>query len=184
MLTIGQNFPEFRLTGVFDESAPYDEDYEDGGIFREVTNATYSGKWLVLFSWPKAFSPLCPLEVIEFSRLNNHFEKSNAQVLGMSIDSDAVLHAWRESSDALKATPFPMLSDVKQELSKALGIINVDAGVCNRATFIIDPKGVIRHVSVNDLTIGRNAEEVLRVLKALQTDGATPCDWQEGDMTL
>ena len=184
MLTIGRNFPEFKLTGVFSEDAPFDEDYEDGGAFREVTNATYSGKWIVLFSWPKAFSPLCPLEVIEFSRLNSKFEESNAQVLGVSTDSDVVLDAWRKSNEDLNKSPFPMLSDVKHELSRSLGIINIDAGVCNRATFIVDPKGVIRHVSVNDLTIGRNIEEVLRILQALQADGATPCDWQEGDIPI
>ena len=184
MLTIGNNFPEFRLIGVYDENTPFDEDYEEGGVFREVTNATYSGQWIVLFTWQKAFSGLCPLEIIEFSRLNDQFERSNAQVLGMSVDSDAVLNAWRNSSEGLNKTPFPLLSDVKRELSEELGIINIDAGVCNRATFIIDPRGVIRHVSVNDLKIGRNVEEVLRVLQALQIDGATTCNWQQGDMPL
>jgi len=184
MLTIGQNFPEFKLKGVFDEKAPFDSDYEDGGVFREVTNATYSGKWIVLFSWPKAFSALCPLEVIEFARLDSRFKESNAQVLGMSIDSDEVLNAWRNSREDLKTVPFPMLSDVKHELSRSLGILNVDAGICNRATFIVDPKGVIRHVSANDLKVGRNVDEVLRILNALQADGATPCNWQKGDLPL
>jgi len=176
MLTIGQNFPEFQLIGVFPSS--------NDETFKEITNATYSGKWLVLFAWPKDFSGLCPTEIIEFGRLNKSFEDINAQILGMSVDTDMVHKAWRESRDDLRNIPFPFLSDVKHELSSELGILSHDAGVCNRATFIIDPKGVIRHVSINDLKVGRNIEEILRVLAALQTDAPTPCGWQREDATL
>ncbi len=176
MLTIGQNFPEFNLTGVVST--------EMDNAFREINNATYSGKWLVLFAWPKDFTFVCPTEIAEFNALNSEFESRNAQVLGMSTDSDFVHLAWRQSHPHLKDLDFPMLSDLKHELSDSLGILNVEEGVCNRATFIVDPKGVIRYVSVNDLKVGRNVGEILRVLDALQTDGLTPCGWVKGDEPL
>jgi len=84
----------------------------------------------------------------------------------------------------LKALPFPMLSDIRRELSSALGILDQTEGVALRATFIVDPEGIIRFVSVNDLSVGRNPQEVLRVLDALQTDEFCPCNWQKGDEVL
>lgn len=176
MLTIGQNFPEFKLTGVVSSDA--------SNAFKEINNATYSGKWLVVFAWPKDFTFVCPTEIATFGKLNKSFEERSAQVLGMSTDSDYVHLAWRNSHPDLKDLPFPMLSDIKHELASALGIININAGVCNRATFIVDPKGVIRHVSVNDLKVGRNVEEVLRVLDGLQTDALIGCGWKKGDSPL
>ena len=80
--------------------------------------------------------------------------------------------------------PFPMISDIKHELSAALGILHKEAGVALRATFIVDPEGVIRFVSVNDLSVGRNPDEVLRVLDALQTGELTPCSWKKGEAVL
>jgi len=176
MLTIGQHFPEFKLTGVVSS--------EQETAFKEINNATYSGKWVVLFAWPKDFTFVCPTEIARFGELNVEFEDRNAQVLGMSTDSDYVHLAWRHSHKDLNNLPFPMLSDIKHDLSNALGILNVDAGVCNRATFIIDPKGVIRYVSVNDLKVGRNVEEVLRVLDGLQTDALVGCGWKKGEDLL
>lgn len=166
MLTIGQNFPEFQLTGVTDKQNDV-----------TVTNATYSGKWLVVFAWPKDFSVVCPTEVVEFARLNSIFEERNTQVLGVSTDSELVHDAWKKSREDMQSIPFPMLSDIKHELALDLGILNDNAGVCNRATFIVDPKGIIRHVSVNDLKVARNVEEVLRILDALQTESPAPCGW-------
>lgn len=171
MLTIGQNFPEFELTAVVTDKQ--DE------VFKEISNATYSGKWLVVFAWPKDFSLVCPTELVEFSRLNASFEERNAQVLGMSTDSELVHSAWKKSREDLNSVPFPMLSDIKHELANDLGILNLNAGVCNRATFIVDPKGIIRHVSVNDLKVARNIEETLRILDALQTDAPALCGWKK-----
>ena len=92
--------------------------------------------------------------------------------------------AWRQNHPDLKALPFPMLADLKRELSQSLGILDKAEGVCLRATFIVDPEGIIRFVSVNDLSVGRNPQEVLRVLDALQTDELCPCNWQKGDDVL
>jgi lipoyl-dependent peroxiredoxin subunit C len=176
MLTIGHKFPEFKLTGVVSSDA--------SNFKKEITNTTYKGKWLVVFAWPKDFTFVCPTEIAEFGRLNKEFESRNTQVLGMSTDSDYVHLAWRQHHKDLNNLPFPMLSDIKRELSIALGILHEQAGVCNRATFIVDPEGVIRHVSVNDLSVGRNVEEVLRILDGLQNGGLIQCGWKKGDAPL
>jgi peroxiredoxin (alkyl hydroperoxide reductase subunit C) len=103
---------------------------------------------------------------------------------GASTDSEFVHLAWRQNHADLKNLSFPMLADLKRELSSALGILHAGAGVPLRATFVVDPEGIIRFVSVNDLDVGRNVDEVLRVLDALQTDELCPCNWQRGEATL
>jgi lipoyl-dependent peroxiredoxin subunit C len=105
-------------------------------------------------------------------------------VLGVSIDNEFVHLAWRKSHPDLKNLPFPMLADIKRELSASLGIIDKQEGVSMRATFIVDPQDVIRYVGVTDLSVGRNVDEVLRVLDALQTDELCPCNWKKGQPTL
>ena len=115
---------------------------------------------------------------------NGEFKDRDAVVYGASIDSEYVHLAWRQNHADLKNLPFPMLSDIKRELSTALGILDRNAGVCLRATFIVDPQGIIRFASVNDLSVGRNPQEVLRVLDALQTDELCPCNWKKGEPVL
>ena len=109
---------------------------------------------------------------------------TGAQLFGASIDTQYVHLAWRREEQTLRKLPFPMLADTKRELSSALGILHEGKGVALRATFIVDPKGIIRHASVNDLSVGRNVDEVLRILDALQTGGLTGCNWRKGDPTL
>ena len=176
MLTVGQRFPEFKLTGVVST--------DPDNFKKDITNTTYKGKWLVVFAWPKDFTFVCPTEIATFGKLNKEFETRNVQVLGMSTDSDYVHLAWRQNHKDLKDLPFPMLSDIKRELSNALGILHEQAGVCLRATFIVDPEGVIRHVSVNDLSVGRNVEEVLRLVDGFQNGGLIQCGWSKGDKPL
>ncbi len=176
MLTIGQKFPSFNLTGVVSS--------DPKTAFETLNNETYKGKWLVLFAWPKDFTFVCPTEIAAFGKLNRDFADRDAQVLGLSTDSDFVHLAWRQSHKDLTDLPFPMLSDIKRELSTALGILNEEAGVCNRATFIVDPTGTIRFVSVNDLKVGRNVDEIMRTLDALQTDELCQCNWTKGEDTL
>ena len=176
MLTIGDKLPEFKLTGVVSN------DLADA--FVEIDNDTYKGKWLVLFAWPKDFTFICPTEIAEFGQKDEDFKLRDAQILGMSTDSEFVHMAWRKDHADLNNLPYPMLSDIKRELSEALGILHSDAGVCLRATYIVDPEGVIRHVSVNDLSVGRNVDEILRILDGLQNGGLCPCNWNKGDDTL
>ncbi|MBI3073541.1 MAG: peroxiredoxin [Deltaproteobacteria bacterium] len=176
MLTIGDKFPEFKLQAAVS--------LDVGKEFKEITNATYPGKWLVAFFWPMDFTFVCPTEIAEFGRRNKDFTERNAQVLGGSTDSHYVHLNWRKAHADLRDLPFPMLADTKRDLSTALGILHKDKGVDLRATYIVDPNGVIRYASVNDLSVGRNVDEVVRVLDALQTEKLTPCNWKKGQATL
>jgi peroxiredoxin (alkyl hydroperoxide reductase subunit C) len=176
MLTIGDKLPSFDLESVVS--------IEHGKEFARIHQASYPGKWLVLFAWPMDFTFVCPTEIAEFGRRNGDFADRDAQVLGMSTDSHYVHLAWRQQHADLKSLPFPMLADIKRELATALGILHQQDGVALRATFIVDPQGTIRWVSVNDLSVGRNVDEVLRTLDALQTDELCPCNWKKGDPTL
>jgi alkyl hydroperoxide reductase subunit AhpC len=137
-----------------------------------------------VFFWPKDFTFVCPTEIAAFGKLDSDFSDRDAQLLGVSTDSEFVHHAWRTHHADLKDLPFPMVADLKRELSTALGVLDKNEGVCLRATFIVDPQNVIRFVSVNDLSVGRNPAEVLRTLDALQTDELCPCNWQKGEKTL
>ena len=175
MLTVGASFPSFALQAVVD--------IQPGKEFREITSKSYPGKWLVVFSWPMDFTFVCPTEIAEFGRKEKEFAARDAQVLGLSVDTHYVHLAWRNQHPELKALPFPMLADTNRELCTALGILHKN-GVAYRATFIVDHEGVIRWVSVNDLSVGRSVPEVLRVLDALQTDELCPCNWQKGQATL
>jgi peroxiredoxin (alkyl hydroperoxide reductase subunit C) len=176
MLTVGEKFPEFELTATVD--------LDLHKAFETVTNESYPGQWKVFFFWPKDFTFVCPTEIEAFGAMNKQFAERGAQVLGGSTDSEFVHRAWREHHPGLKNLPFPMLSDIKRDLSEQLGILDLKAGVCLRATFIVDPEGVIRHVSVNDLPVGRNPEEVLRVLDGLQSGELVPCNWHKGEATI
>ena len=156
---------------------------ERGKEFAELSQASFPGAWKVVFLWPMDFTFICPTEIAEFGRRNGDFRDREAQVLGASTDTHFVHLAWRKDHPDLKNLPFPMLADTKRELSQALGVLHKD-GVPLRATFIVDPEGIIRHVSVNDLSVGRNVDEVLRVLDGLQTDELCPCNWKKGEPTL
>ena len=176
MLGIGKQFPEYRLNAVIST--------DQSKAFQTIDSGTHAGKWRVIFFWPMDFTFVCPTEIAAFGKLEKEFRARDAQLLGASTDSEYVHLAWRREKEELKDLPFPMLADVKRDLTTALGILDTDAGVAQRATYIVDPQGVIRFVYVTDLNVGRNPEEVLRVLDALQTDELCPCNWQKGDDVL
>ena len=173
MLTIGDKFPSFNLKGVVSTDIK--------SAFKDFTNTSAKGKWQVVFFWPKDFTFVCPTEIAAFGKLNKEFNERDAVIYGVSTDSEFVHLAWRQNHADLKELPFTMLADIKRELSSELGILDKEEGVALRATFIVDPEGVIRFVSVNDLSVGRNPQEVLRVLDAVQSDELCPCNWQKGD---
>jgi len=176
MLTIGDKFPNFNLKAAVS--------LEKGKEFADINNDSYKGKWKVVFFWPMDFTFICPTEIAEFGKRNRDFADRDAQVLGASTDSHYVHLAWRNNHADLKDLPFPMLADIKRELSSELGILHKQAGVALRATFIVDPEGTIRWVSVNDLSVGRNVDDTLRVLDGLQSGELCPCDWKKGEKTL
>lgn len=176
MLTVGDKLPAFDLQAVVS--------LEKNKEFTSLTHESFAGKWKVLFLWPMDFTFVCPTEIAEFGKRNRDFADRDAQVLGASTDTHFSHLAWRNSHPDLKSLPFPMLADTKKDLSTALGVLHKQDGVALRATFIVDPENVIRHVSVNDLSVGRNVEEVIRTLDALQTDELCPCNWTKGQPTL
>ncbi len=176
MLTIGDTFPSFSLKACVST--------DEGREFQTISNGTHKDSWKVVFFWPLDFTFVCPTEIVEFGAKNDEFKKRKCQVLGCSTDSEYSHLAWRNSHPQLRDLPFPMLADLKRELSASLGILHKDAGICLRATFIVDPSNTIRWVAVNDLPVGRNIDEVVRVLDALQTEKLTPCGWTPGQKTL
>jgi alkyl hydroperoxide reductase subunit AhpC len=176
MLGVGAKLPYFSLTATVSRTLET--------AFKTIDSTTFANKWLILFFWPKDFTFVCPTEIVEFDRLEKDFAIRNAQLLGASVDSEFVHLAWREHHTGLRDLSFPMLSDIKRELSEALGIVDKNAGVSQRAAYIIDPEGIIRFVMVTDLSVGRNPQEVLRVLDALQTGELCPVSWKKGDQVL
>jgi peroxiredoxin (alkyl hydroperoxide reductase subunit C) len=176
MLTVGDKFPSFDLNAVVD--------IDPAKAFERITDKSNAGKWKIVFFWPKDFTFVCPTEIAAFGKLNGDFNDRDAVVYGASIDSEFVHLAWRQNHAELKDLPFAMLADIKRELSSALGILDRQEGVAMRATYIVDPEGIIRFASVTDLNVGRNTQEVLRVLDALQTDELCPCNWQKGQDVL
>ncbi|WP_454196917.1 peroxiredoxin [Nocardia sp. Marseille-Q1738] len=183
LLTIGDQFPAYNLTAVIGGDLSKVDAQQPDDYFTRITSDDHAGKWRIIFFWPKDFTFVCPTEIAAFGKLNDEFEDRDAQVLGASVDNEFVHFQWRAQHEDLKALPFPMLSDLKRELATATGVLNAD-GVADRATFIVDPNNEIQFVSVTAGSVGRNVDEVLRVLDALQSDELCACNWKKGDPTI
>lgn len=169
MVQVGQEAPDFELESV------------EGSEFGKVKLSDYRGKWVILFFWPLDFTFVCPTEVTAISKRLSEFKELGAVVLGASVDSKFSHLAWTEQIGKIS---YPMLSDITKDVSREYGVLVEDAGVALRGLFIIDPDGILRYQVVHDLSVGRNVDEVLRVLKALQTGELCPVDWEEGTPTL
>lgn len=176
MLKVGDKFPQFNLVAVTGS--------DHSKNFTEVSLETYANNWKVIFFWPKDFTFVCPTEITGFGKLNSEFSDRDAVLIGASTDSEFVHAAWRKHHSDLAMLTFPWLSDIKKELSQNLGILDTNSGVANRATFIVDPDNIIRYVEMTDMSVGRNPQETLRILDALQTDELCPCNWQKNDATI
>ena len=175
MLTVGDKLPSLIVPVQQGTSAL------PAGETLDLGNA--DGKWKILFYWPNDFTFVCPTEIVGYGELKGDFADRDAVLIGASTDTDFVHHAWRKADERLQLD-FPWIADNKKELANALGIVAKDEGVAFRATFIVDPDNVIQHVTVNGLNVGRNPQETLRVLDALQTDELCPCNWSEGEEVL
>jgi peroxiredoxin (alkyl hydroperoxide reductase subunit C) len=162
--------PHFTLEGV------------KGKEFVTVSSEGYRGKWLVLFFYPLDFTFVCPTEIRSFSDSYSEFKNRGADVAGCSVDSKHSHLAWVKNG--LGEIKFPLLSDLTHSTSRAYGVLDEDTGFAQRGTFIIDPDGILRWQVVHDTGIGRNVEEVLRVLDALQAGGLCAANWQKGDSLL
>jgi peroxiredoxin (alkyl hydroperoxide reductase subunit C) len=150
---------------------------------RQVRLADYRGTWVVLFFYPRDFTFVCPTEIREFARLADDFAAEEAVVLAASTDSYYCHKAWFEGDPRLAEVAYPVIADTTHALSAAFGV-PLEDGTALRATFIIDPEGTVRHLQVNDLDVGRNVEETLRLLRALRTGELCPATWAPGEPTL
>jgi len=178
MLGLGQKFPEFKKKAVVS--------IEKGKEFTEVTSQDHQkdGKWMVMFWYPKDFTFVCPTEIAEFNKQNGEFRDRDAVLYGASTDTEYVHLAWRNDHKDLKDLKFPLIADTSKSLAESLGILTDDEKVAYRVTYIVDPQGIVRWACANDLDVGRNVNEVLRVLDALQTDELCPCNWEKGKETI
>jgi len=178
MRSLGKKFPEFKKLAIVSTEA--------GKEFSEISSEDHkkAGQWMVMFWYPKDFTFVCPTEIAEFGNKNAEFKKRKTMLIGASTDSEYVHLAWRKDHKDLKNLPIPLLADTSKSLAEDLGILEKNEKVAYRVTYIVDPEGIIRWVSANELSVGRNIGEVIRVLDALQTGGLTPCNWEPGQATL
>lgn len=145
-----------------------------------MTLSDYRGKWVVLFFYPRDFTFICPTEIAAFAAMQDAFDAEGAAIIAASTDSFFSHNAWFSQDERLHDVDFPVIADTAHELSRAFNVL-LDDGAALRATFILDPEGIIRHMSVNELDVGRNVEEVLRLLQGLRCAELCPTGWQPGE---
>lgn len=181
MLGIGDKLPAFTVTGV----KPGFMKHEENGVsaFEGLSEASFPGKWKVIFFYPKDFTFVCPTEIKAFADLAREFEDRDAVVLGGSTDNEFVKLAWRRDHADLAKLAIWQFADTNGSLTDGLGVRSPD-GVAYRTTFVVDPDNVIQHVYATNLNVGRAPKDTLRVLDALQTDELCPCNREVGGQTL
>ncbi|MFM2344263.1 MAG: hypothetical protein RLZZ210_873 [Pseudomonadota bacterium] len=183
MKTVGDKLENFEVIGV----KPNFNDHEENGVsaFENINQDSFAGKWKVIYFYPKDFTFVCPTEIVGFDKLAQDFADRDAVLLAGSTDNEFCKLGWRREHKDLSRLKHYMFADVKKNgLVDMLGIRDKVEGVALRATFIVDPDNVIQHVSVNNLNVGRNPDEVLRILDGLQTDELCPCNRSVGGSTL
>ena len=179
-LRVGQEAPDFMATSVFDQE------------FKTVKLSDYRGQYVVLFFYPLDFTFVCPTEIIAFSDRHGDFKSLNTEILGVSVDSEFSHLAWiqtERNQGGIGDIDYPLVSDIKKEISEAYNVLDPEAGVALRGLFIIDKEGIIQHATINNLSFGRSVDETLRTLKAIQhvqnnPDEVCPAGWEEGDKTM
>ncbi len=179
-LRVGQAAPEFTATAVVDQE------------FKTIKLSDYKGQYVVLFFYPLDFTFVCPTEIIAFSDRYEEFSDLNAEIIGASVDSEFSHLAWIQTDrkqGGIGDIRYPLVSDIKKDISSAYNVLDPDAGVALRGLFIIDKEGIIQHSTINNLSFGRSVDETLRTLKAIQyvqshPDEVCPAGWQEGDKTM
>ncbi|ALF54068.1 peroxiredoxin [Nostoc sp. FACHB-87] len=179
-LRVGQQAPDFTATAVFDQE------------FKTIKLSDYRGKYVVLFFYPLDFTFVCPTEITAFSDRYEEFKKLNTEVLGVSVDSEFSHLAWIQTdrkSGGVGDLNYPLVSDIKKEISAAYNVLDPAAGVALRGLFLIDKDGIIQHATINNLAFGRSVDETLRTLQAIQhvqshPDEVCPAGWQPGDQTM
>ncbi len=156
---------------------------------KKIKLSDYRGKWMILFFYPANFTFVCPTELEEMAENYEEFQKLGAEVLSVSTDTVFAHKVWHDTSPAIKKIKFPMLSDTRHDLCHIFGTYIPEEGLSLRGTFLVDPDGILRLVEVNDNSIGRNAKELLRKVKAAKFvrehgGNVCPASWEPGDDTL
>ncbi|KAK9821599.1 hypothetical protein WJX81_003971 [Elliptochloris bilobata] len=176
---VGSEAPDFTAEAVFDQE------------FVTLSLSQYRGKYVVLFFYPLDFTFVCPTEITAFSDRHGEFEKINTEILGVSVDSQFSHLAWCQTDrnqGGVGDLKYPLVSDLKREITTRYNVLTPD-GVALRGLFIIDKEGVIQHATINNLAFGRNVEETLRILQAIQyvqenPDEVCPAGWKPGENTM
>ena len=180
-LRVGQPAPDFSATAVYDME------------FKTVRLSDYRGKkYVVLFFYPLDFTFVCPTEITAFSDRYDEFAKLDTEILGVSVDSEYSHLAWIQTdrkAGGVGELRYPLVSDLKKEISAAYNVLDPVAGVALRGLFIIDKEGIIQHATINNLAFGRSVDETLRTLQAIQyvqahPDEVCPANWQPGQRTM
>lgn len=166
---IGKPAPEFTAEGVF------------GDEFKKVSLSDFRGKWVVLFFYPLDFTFICPTEITAFSDAYEKFQEMNTEVISMSVDSVHSHKAWKKELGDIK---FGMLSDMTKEISRMYGVLIENEGISLRGAFVIDPDGILKMSVIHDNSVGRNVDEIIRVVQACQTGELCPIGWTPGKQTL
>lgn len=182
MKTVGDKLEVFNVVGV----KPGFNHHEENGIsaFEDITESSFPGKWKIIYFYPKDFTFVCPTEIAGFNNLVKEFADHDAVLMGGSVDNEFVKLAWRREHPDLDKLAHYQFGDTNGSLIDQLGVREKETGVALRATFIVDPDNVIQHVSVNNLDVGRNPAETLRLLDSLQTGKLCPCNRSVGGDTL
>jgi peroxiredoxin 2/4 len=159
----------------------------DGSINENFKLSDYKGKYVVLFFWPFDFTFVCPTEIIAHNKRMDEFKKRDVEVIGVSIDSHHTHYAWRNTpveKGGIGNVNFPIVADVNHKITQAFGIEHPD-GMALRASFLIDRDGIVQHQTVNNIPLGRNVDEMLRLVDALQFTEeygeVCPAGWHKGD---
>ena len=171
MPMIGQPAPQFTAEAVV-----------DGGDFKKISLSDYKGKWVVMFFYPLDFTFVCPTEITQFRDSVPAFKEQGAEILGVSIDSVHAHKRWIK--DDLNDLNYPLIGDVTKQMSRDYNVLLPEAGIATRGTFIIDPEGMVQYMGIHNLNVGRDTDEILRVLTALKTGELCAAGWKKGDKHL
>ena len=177
MIGIDQKLPEFNLTMVLPGFNEHSENNQSA--FEQFNLDSFPGKWKVIYFYPKDFTFVCPTEIIDFARLQKQFDANDAVLIGGSTDNEVCKLAWRREHPGLNRLNHYSFADPSGLFTRSLGLMS-EANVPYRATLIVDPQNIVKHITVNTLDVGRSPAETLRCLQALQSGGLTACDWQPG----
>ena len=176
---VGKNAPDFKATAVV------------GGDFKQVSLSDYRGKYVVLFFYPLDFTFVCPTELHAFQEKSDAFKKLNTEVLGCSVDSANTHLAWlntKREDGGIEGVRYPLIADLNKTIARDYDVLIPDAGIALRGTFLIDKTGKVRQQTVNDLPLGRNIDEMLRLVEALQYHEehgeVCPANWKKGEKSM